>query len=102
MVTFSAFHDFPEEAALIGRIVAEYGELEFELAMLLGNVFHNHNVGIRAVFRAKGENTRIQVADSFLRPALATANLESEYEAALGALRWSKTIRNQNIEKRRS
>ena len=76
MVTLSAFDDFPEEAALVGRILAEYGELEFELCMLLGTLFHNPDLGIRALFRTKGETTRIQVADAFLRPALTMAKTE--------------------------
>jgi hypothetical protein len=95
MPIVSAFDNYPKEAALVGRILAEYGELEFELCALLSAVFNNPNVGVRALFRTKGENTRIQVADAFLRPAHITAGLKNEYEAMLGAIRWSKTCRNQ-------
>jgi hypothetical protein len=95
MTVFSAFDDFPVEAALVGRILAEYGELEFELCVLLTSVFNDLDTGVRTLYRAKGENIRIQVADAILRPALTGVGLKNEYEAALGALRWCKTIRNQ-------
>jgi hypothetical protein len=94
MTIRSPFEHFSDEAALVGRILAEYGELEFELGMLLGTVFNNPDVGIRTIFRTRGAS-RIQVADAILRPALTAVKLKNEYEASLGALRHSKTLRNQ-------
>ena len=33
MLIFPAFHEWPDEAAIVGRLLVDYGELEFELAL---------------------------------------------------------------------
>jgi hypothetical protein len=42
-----AFHVFREEAAIIGRIVAAFGELELSLASLAGKIAGNHIIILR-------------------------------------------------------
>lgn len=95
MEIYSAFHDFPKEAALVGRILAEYPELEFEMSQLVGTVLNDKDQAIRIIFRAKGEETRIRVMDALVRTALNAVDLKNEYEATLGAVRHCKSIRNQ-------
>jgi hypothetical protein len=49
-----ALHRFPDEAARIGRIVAAFGEIEFILAMCLGEVLCDPDAARRAIFRLAG------------------------------------------------
>jgi len=91
----SAFDLHPKEAAIVGRILAEYSELEFELSQLTGKVLNDMHRGLRAIFRAKGEETRINIADALIRSELIRIELGDQYEAMLGAIRHCKKIRNQ-------
>jgi hypothetical protein len=91
----SALDEYPREAALVGRILAEYGEIEFELSQLVGKVLKDQHQGIRVIFRSRGEETRINVADALLRPEFMRLGIKDAYEAMLGAIRHCKKIRNQ-------
>lgn len=88
---------FPSERDILGRLVLAYGELEFELAALIGDVMFERDIdmAIRALFRIKGEGTRIDVADAILRPAMSKAGLEGNWGTTRGALDVCRKIRNQ-------
>lgn len=89
------FDPFPEEAAVIGRLVVGYGELEYLLALLVSAAIGDEERAVRAIFRCKGETARIDVADALARPIYEAAGLGGAYTEALGAVRLCKTIRNQ-------
>lgn len=91
----SAFEEYPKEGAIIGRLLAGYGELEFELGNCVGAAIGDTNTAMRVVFRLKGEESRISVVDALIRPDYYRANLKNEYEAMIGAFRCCKKIRNQ-------
>jgi hypothetical protein len=92
---FKPFRVFPDEGALIGQILTGWSEVEHELCTCVGEVMNDHNAAVRLMYRLRGENARVEIADAILRPAYEAANLKNEYEAAIGALRHSKTLRNQ-------
>ena len=94
-----AFEQAPAEAAMIGRILAGYGELEMEfsncLAVTLGQHTHDHRTAIRTLFRVRGKNSRILIGDAIMRARYIDVGLENAYNEMLGAIRYCKSIRNQ-------
>src|SRR5688500_6557574 len=62
-----AFQRYPKEAAIIGRLLAGYGDLEYELHLSLGAALGSDEAALRAMFRVRGEKQRIQIADALMR-----------------------------------
>jgi hypothetical protein len=91
----TSFLDFPADGAVIGRLIAGYGELEFGLCQMVGAVLKDDDQAIRVLFRTRGEEQRIEIADALVRGAFLTAGLEDFYAETLGAVRHCKDIRNQ-------
>lgn len=90
-----AFDTFPREGGHIGRMLAGYGELEFDLCTCLGVALGDHNAALRAMFRPRGEESRILIADALMRKKYADVGLKDNYDTMLGALRYCKTVRNR-------
>lgn len=88
------FKQFPEEAAIIGRLLAGYGELEFELAQLVGVVMGDMKRAMRVIYRVKTEGNRLDVADAIIFPALPNEDIRGKYANAFGAMVHCKSIRN--------
>lgn len=95
MQIMPAFRKSPDEAAIIGRLLAGYGELEFSLAFCLGVVLGDHIVGIKAFFRLRSESSRLEVTDALMRDAIAAQGIEGEYAQAIGCIRHCLKIRNK-------
>lgn len=93
--TSAALLAFPEEAKIIGRILLGFTELEYLICCCVGVTLQDANSALRALYRLYGADSRLQVASALLRPPYETVGLKSEYEAAIGAARFSKSIRNQ-------
>jgi hypothetical protein len=90
-----AFWRYPEEGKIIGRLLAGYGELEFELACCLGAVLGDQDQAFRVMFRMRGEEQRIQTADALMRPACTSLNLCLTYNEMIADLGWCKKTRNR-------
>jgi hypothetical protein len=90
-----AFHRFPNEAAIIGRIIPAYGEIEFILAWCLGNSLGEPNTGMRLLYRLRSEANRVDIADALMSGPIAELVLEKEYQDTINAVRFCKSIRNQ-------
>jgi hypothetical protein len=90
-----AFGRYPEEGRLIGELIAGYGELEFSLAHLVGHISGNSDVTFKVMFRARGEEQRINVGDAMARPLLSPGNFRDHYERTISGLRHCLKIRNQ-------
>ncbi len=91
----SVFDDFPEEANYLARILAGYGELEWEFTMCLGAVLGDNEQALRALFRMRSERYRVEVGDALMRSAYTEAKLTPPYTRAIGQIRWCMTLRNQ-------
>lgn len=76
-------------------LIVSYGELEYQLSLLVGSVLGDNNQGIRLLFRVKGEDTRIELTDAIVRPKLSQSGLSDIFNDTIGAIRLCKTIRNQ-------
>jgi hypothetical protein len=89
------FPRYPKEAEIIGRLLAGYGELEFELCLCLGAALGDEDTAIRVMFRARGEEARIQIADALARPKFEAAGVGPVYWEAIADMGYCRQIRNQ-------
>ena len=98
-----AFSDWPEEAAVIGRILAGYGELEFRLSKLVGYAMGGeysaaHRKALRVLFQRRGEAARLELAHTLaadeLRKVVASPSGRNVYEDAKKAMDECREFRN--------
>ena len=87
---------YPSEAEIIGRIVIGYGELEISLmnCVQMGRGGDLDTV-LKAMFRARGEMQRIDIADALGRQVFANLGLDTEFAKAIDDMNYCRTIRNQ-------
>jgi len=90
-----AFIHFPKEGAIVGRLLASYGELELNLCNSVGSVRNDQNMVFKAMFRPRGETQRIDVADAIGRTSYSDLNLETKFAEAIAGVRYCLKIRNQ-------
>jgi hypothetical protein len=89
------FQQFPKEAGTIGRLLAGYGELEFEFMLCLKTILGDMDTAIRVVYRLQNESQRLTVIDSLIREPYENEGLSAQYSDAYGAIKFCKKIRNQ-------
>src|ERR1700738_2356229 len=64
-IIMPAFHVYHQEAAIIGRLLAGYGELEFLLCRCVAATLGGDlSKATRILFRSRGEEHRISAADA--------------------------------------
>lgn len=90
-----AFADFPAEAAVIGRILAGYTDLEIDLMNCVKSAREDLDTVLKAMYRGRGESKRIDIADAFGRQTYRKLGLGAQLEMAIGAVRYCTKIRNQ-------
>jgi len=89
------FVTFHEESAIIGRLLAGYTALEVGLMHCVQVVRDDFDAVLKAMFRPRSETTRIDVADALGRHFYHDRGLGTEFEMAVGAVRYCLRIRNQ-------
>jgi hypothetical protein len=92
---FSVFRKYPDESAIVGRLLSGYSILEIDLMHCVSQVRDDLDTVLKAMFRNRGETSRINVADAFGRHYYHKHSLRSEFETAIGAVRYCLKIRNQ-------
>ena len=95
MTVRQAFAKFHDEAAIIGRLLAGYADLEIDLMHCAQVVRDDLDTVLKSMFRARGETVRIDIADAFGRQHYGALGLASEFAMAIGAVRHCLKIRNQ-------
>jgi len=95
MVVLRAFLNFPDEAALIGRMLAGYADLEIDLMNCVNAVRGNLDTVLKVMFRSRGETRRIEMADALARQHYHQLKIGKEYEQSISAVRHCMRIRNQ-------
>ncbi len=81
---FPIHNTFPKEMAVIGRLLLDYSELELDLMNCVQVARkYDMNSTLKAMFRIRGEMSRIQIADALGRVPYATVGLEGELPADL-------------------
>lgn len=88
------FDHYPDEAAIIGRLLAGYADLEVSLMHCAQVVRDDLDTVLKAMFRTRGETQRILVADAFGRHHYTKVNLKTEFEMAISATHYCLKIRN--------
>ena len=111
MPLMPAFHRRKEESAIIGRLIAGYGELEFLLAMCAGvalaarrkpNPKHTRprhriryeRIGIKRFFSIRGEQNRIDHAKKQMHKVFFEMGMQGDYSEIMGAMAACLKIRN--------
>jgi len=90
-----AFQRFPAEAAIIGRLLAEYAELEIALLDCVSAAREDFDATLKAMFRVRGETARINVGDALGHQVYDRLGLRADFELAVSAMRYCLKIRNQ-------
>jgi len=90
-----AFDGFPEAAAIIGRLLAGYAELEIGLLDCVSAAREDFDATLKAMFRVRGETARINVGDALGRQVYDKLGLRADFEMAVSAMRYCLKIRNQ-------
>jgi hypothetical protein len=87
---------FPKEMAVVGRLLVAYGELEVDLmnCVQVARKF-DLNATLKAMFRVRGETSRVDIADGLGRAVYVAAGLAAEFDAMIAALRHCLRIRNK-------
>jgi hypothetical protein len=90
----SAFRHYPAEAWLIGDMLAGYADLELRL---LGCVRYalgdDIDIAARILYRTRGEEARISIADGIIRTRFETAGLGTTTCEAIADMSWCRRIR---------
>jgi hypothetical protein len=94
MAILRAFQDFPAEAALIGRMLAGYADLEIDLMHCAKAVRDDLDLALKAMFRGRGNAQRIDVADALGRQRYHGLGLGADFERGIAAVRYCLNIRN--------
>lgn len=90
-----AFTKFPEEGALVGRILSSYTDVELCLMHCVKAAREDLDTVLKAMYRARGETQRVDIADAFGRQTYRELDLGTQFEMAVGAVRHCMKIRNQ-------
>jgi hypothetical protein len=90
------FTNFPKEGALVGRLLAAYGELEIDVMNCVGIVtkLNDINDALKTMYRHRGENKRLNNAERLGLPHYTRRGLGGEFSSALGAVRECLLVRN--------
>lgn len=91
----SSFVRHPEEAAVIGRLIAGYGELEFDLAYCVRWIIDDEDAAFKVMFRAPGEMQRILMADALARTRMPVGKARTTFEQVIAGMHHCRKIRNQ-------
>lgn len=95
MTILRAFQDFPNEAALVGRMLAGYADLEIDLMHCAKSVRGDLDLALKSMFRGRGNAQRIDIADALARQPYHSLGIGKDFERAIRAVRHCLKIRNQ-------
>ena len=111
MPLMPAFRRRKTSAAIVGRLLAGYGELELLVAFCVGAANasrttrkpgqqigehrnHHENQAIKDMFRERGESNRFKMAKKRMNKVFAATGLKGDYIETMGAMHRCLEIRN--------
>jgi hypothetical protein len=94
MPLMSAFLLYPKEAAIIGRLLAGYGELEFVFANCLAVTASPKQAALRGYFAIRGEAIRLDIAKNFAHDAFGQVGLANKFLSAYSDMKFCHKARN--------
>jgi hypothetical protein len=83
------------EVTAIGRILADYNNLEISLLHCVQQGIGDFDRAFKAMFSQRGETKRINAARDLGHPAYEALGLDGYFDAAIEAIRHALKIRNQ-------
>ncbi|WP_143749720.1 hypothetical protein [Mesorhizobium sp. WSM3879] len=86
---------FPKEAALVGLLVAGYGELDICLGHVCGLAVGDKFAVLEALNKVSSEQARIEIANSLAKHILEAKGFGTKFGEAVGAINLCRKIRNQ-------
>jgi hypothetical protein len=89
------FLKFKGEAAIVGRLLAGYTNLEVGLMHCVSVVRDDFDTTLKTMFRVRSESQRIGLADALGRHHYNKLDLHADFAAAIGAMHHCRKIRNQ-------
>lgn len=90
-----AFDRWPQEANLIGRIMAGFGELEFSICQNAANATGHYDQTMKALFRVQSTRARLEAGDALARPEYEKRRLGEIYDIAFNMTKSCHQLRNQ-------
>src|SRR5438552_13623646 len=90
-----AFQRFHVEAAIIGRLLSAFGELEISVCDLAKKATGLGDSIMAALYRIRSTRIRLEAADALMRPVYVANDLEATYADAISAVFYCLQIRNQ-------
>lgn len=85
-----------EEATIVGRLLAGYGELELSMCGCIAKIpGYDIHSGIKEIFGNKGAENRIKNAKKIMRVPYTDAGLGAEFSETMSDMNWCREIRNQ-------
>ena len=88
------FDRFEREGNLIGRMVVEYGDIEWLLCLLTSHVIESLDIAVKTLYRVKGEASRLDIADALIRNRI-DPKIRRIYEATLAHIQECRKLRNR-------
>ena len=90
-----AFDRHPDEAKLIGLILASFGEIELMVCKVAGTALGSEETVVRAFYRLRMTSARLEMANVLAGPVFTLHGLEQEYETLAAGMNRALKIRNQ-------
>lgn len=85
----------PEVALPLAVLLTGYGELELGFALLVAAVMGDRDAAFKALFRVRGELSRLQIGDALVRHLFPSRELQEAYAYAFTGLDRCRVIRNR-------
>ncbi len=90
-----AFDSFSCEGSLVGRLLAGYGDLEFDLCLCVASACDDFDRTLKTMFGERGERQRIIKARNIGEPHFKAHRLSSAFNSAVSGMHHCRQIRNQ-------
>lgn len=90
-----ALHQHPDEASLVGLLVAGYPELDICLCHVCGLALGNKFAVLGALHKVTSAQTRIEMANQLCRHVFEKINMAAKFGEAIGAITYCRKVRNQ-------
>jgi hypothetical protein len=90
-----AFRVFPDEGAVLGRLLTGYTDIEYQLCLCAGMGGGDVAKAITDIYSKRGEARRVKIAKNLGGEGYCTAGLGAEFFEAIEDMMLCLTIRNQ-------
>ncbi len=94
-MTVSLFKQYPEEARIVGRILAGYTDVECTLMNLVAVAIGDLDAVLKVMYKTNEAADRIEMANALGRRSFHARELETEFQTAIVAMRYCAKIHNQ-------